>query len=95
MVDEQSLIYGIRGILSGRVQGVGFRAFVKREALNRNIQGRAINLHDGRLEVVFWGDRKTLDELQSVIAQGPPSAKVTNLAWEPYQEESFEGFIIG
>jgi acylphosphatase len=93
-VDEQ-LSLGLRGIVSGRVQGVGFRAFIKREALNRGLRGRAVNLHDGRVEVILWGDRETLAELQTIIAQGPESARVSNLTWEPYVEEAFEGFDIG
>lgn len=93
MVDEQ-LNFGLRGVVSGHVQGVGFRAFVKSEAMNRGLRGRAVNLHDGRVEVVLLGDRETLGELQDLVAKGPEAALVTNVTWEPYVEDAFEGFDI-
>ncbi len=94
MVDPSTAVIGLRGIISGRVQGVGFRAFVKREALNRGLRGRALNLHDGRVEVILLGEREALAEMQAEIARGPEGARVGNLTWEPYLEDSFDGFAI-
>ncbi len=95
MVEADTHVFALRGVVSGQVQGVGFRAFVKREALNRGLRGQACNLNDGRVEVILLGEYKMVAELQSVIVQGPPAARVTNVSWEPYVNEEFEGFEIG
>jgi len=63
-------------VISGRVQGVGFRYFVERAARGIGVTGWARNLDDGSVEVHANGSKSQLDELESRLRQGPPRADV-------------------
>ncbi len=58
-------------LIQGRVQGVGFRWFVQREASELNLRGWVRNTEDGDVEVVAAGDAGDLDELRSSLRKGP------------------------
>ncbi len=70
-------------LVSGQVQGVGYREFVRRNALDLNLAGYAENLDDGRVEVVAEGDRNDLDLLLVRLRMGPAHAEVEDieLSW--------------
>jgi acylphosphatase len=68
-----------RFTISGRVQGVGYRAFAARVARALNLRGGARNLEDGRVEVVASGAVHALDRLESALGEGPPLARVTRV----------------
>lgn len=83
-------------IVSGRVQGVGYRAFVVRYARALGLDGSVRNLPTGQVEVVAQGDDRALNQLLTLLRQGPPAARVTNVSvqWgEPDITET--GFHIG
>lgn len=69
----------LTALISGEVQGVGFRAFVKRHALDLGLVGYAENLSDGRVEVVAEGDKETLTILLEKLHRGPAHAVVKNV----------------
>ena len=75
-------------IVSGDVQGVGYRAFVRRYALNNGITGYAENTSDGRVEIVAEGDRQELEHLLVLLKKGPTHAKVSSI--EPSWGEASE-----
>ncbi len=64
--------------LSGKVQGVGFRAFVRRNAQRLNLSGWVKNLNDGRVEAVIYGEEEKVEELISRMKTGPSLAEVEN-----------------
>jgi len=66
-------------LVSGLVQGVGFRYFTARSAWDRGLSGFVQNLPDGRVEVFAQGDRDTLEELIAAVRQGPPGAVVRDV----------------
>lgn len=66
-------------LIFGRVQGVGFRFFAEDWANQLGIRGYAKNLWDGNVEVYAIGDPAALEEFKRRLAQGPRSARVTNL----------------
>ena len=70
---------GRRFVVSGRVQGVGFRYFVLRRAQALGVTGWTRNLQDGRVEVRAWGTTTELDELGAHLRTGPRSASVTTV----------------
>lgn len=65
--------------ISGKVQGVGFRAFIRREAAVLNIRGWAKNLIDGRVEAVIQGDKNKVAQMIEKLKEGPSYARVDNL----------------
>lgn len=85
-----------RYVVSGRVQGVGFRRFVEREAVRLGLRGFARNLADGRVEVVAQGDAALLASLEEKLRRGPALAQVTDVAIEPLPDdaETFTHFGI-
>ncbi len=63
----------------GRVQGVGFRAFVEQEALVRGLQGWVRNRRDGSVEAVFAGEVSAVIGMIEACGRGPMGARVTAL----------------
>jgi len=82
-------------LVSGMVQGVGYRFFVERKARQLRLCGYARNLPDGRVEVEAEGEKGMLEELIKECRIGPPAARVTGVQteWLPYQAE-FQNFSI-
>ncbi len=69
----------IRVIVSGEVQGVSFRNFIKRNALLLNLKGYAKNLSDGRVEAVFEGDGESIKKIITLCCAGPEKARVKDI----------------
>ena len=70
-------MYAVKGFVSGRVQGVGFRYFVRRQADTQQLSGYAKNLADGRVEFLLQGDKMAVQLVLEQIRRGPSYAKVT------------------
>jgi acylphosphatase len=81
--------------VSGRVQGVFFRAHTRDLAQRLGLSGFVRNLPDGRVEVVAEGPEEKLQELIEFCHRGPPLAHVTNveIRWEEPTGE-FRGFSV-
>lgn len=80
--------------VSGRVQGVGFRNFVQREARKLSVRGYAKNLDDGRVEVLAVGSEATVQELMRLVARGPRWAEVRHCEVRESPMVNCEGFEI-
>jgi acylphosphatase len=63
----------------GRVQGVGFRAFVEYEALRRDLEGWVRNCRDGSVEAIFAGAPQIVTEMIETTRRGPRSSRVETL----------------
>ena len=74
-----------RLLISGRVQGVGYRASASWAARNLGLKGWVRNLDDGRVEALVEGPRAKIEELVGWAHQGPPAARVSDVdvTWEP------------
>jgi acylphosphatase len=68
-----------RYIISGRVQGVGFRFFTEAAAMREGIDGWVRNLPDGRVEVAAEGDADAMDRFERAVRHGPPAARVDDV----------------
>jgi acylphosphatase len=68
-----------RFLISGIVQGVGYRFFVLRAAARHQMLGTVRNLPDGRVEVVAEGERDAMDEFKKDLATGPALAEITDI----------------
>ncbi|MBD8525541.1 acylphosphatase [Pseudomarimonas arenosa] len=84
-----------RFLLSGRVQGVGFRAATRREAQRLALSGHAINLPDGRVEVVAEGEPRAITELAAWLQQGPPFSQVNSIDRDEIEVKGRSGFGVG
>ena len=82
-------------IVSGRVQGVFFRASTREAAVRLGISGHAINLPDGTVEVVACGDSSALDDLQRWLQHGPRMASVEEVLEVDCECTSPTGFATG
>lgn len=67
----------LHAIVTGRVQGVGFRYFVRRQAQELGLGGWVRNLPDGSVEVEAEGEEAQIAELEARLRQGPALARVT------------------
>ena len=74
-------------LIQGRVQGVGFRWYVHREASELNLRGWVRNTEDGDVEVVASGSTEDLAELRASLRRGPRGSRVDRLV-EHYLDES-------
>jgi acylphosphatase len=77
--DDQSYVQARRFFVRGRVQGVGFRWFVEREAQVLQIAGWVRNNPDGSVEVLAVGTREQLAGLRSRLREGPRAARVDDV----------------
>ena len=73
-------------LIQGRVQGVGFRWFVQREAGELELRGWVRNTEDGDVEVVAAGDPKDMAELRASLKRGPRGSRVDRVIEHTLQE---------
>ena len=86
-----------RFLVSGRVQGVAYRAWTVDQAERLGLSGWARNLADGRVEVVACGNRDAVEALRSALSEGPPAANVIGVdeaAAEHDASRGISGFSI-
>ena len=72
--------------ISGRVQGVCYRAFTRELAYNLDLNGWARNLNDGRVEALLEGEKQVIEQAIKKCYIGPPGARVTDIEvrWETF-----------
>jgi acylphosphatase len=85
----------VRLIISGRVQGVFFRAETESQALRLHLKGWVRNRSDGRVEIIIEGDEGDVQKMIAWCQKGPRLAKVEGVDYheEPFQN-AFENFEI-
>lgn len=84
----------LTALVSGEVQGVNFRNFVRRLAQDAGLSGYAENLSDGRVEVVAEGARDELEALLHQLQRGPAFAQVSAVDVTWGEVSGLEGFHI-
>lgn len=72
-------VRAVHVLIRGRVQGVGFRAFVEGEAVSRELGGWVRNRYDGTVEAVFSGEADTIEAMLSACRRGPRGSRVDEL----------------
>lgn len=80
--------------ISGRVQGVSYRAWVETEAQARDLDGWVRNRRDGSVEAVFSGDEDVVNEMVAACWRGPPAAVVQDVAVADYSGAPLTGFEV-
>ncbi len=74
--------------ISGRVQGVGYRDALRRQALASGLAGWVRNRRDGSVEAVLQGDARSVEDVIAWARRGPPAARVDRVDAQPPQGES-------
>lgn len=85
---------GMHCLVSGRVQGVWFRASTQDEARRLGLTGWARNLPDGRVEVMAFGEKEKIRQLHEWLKKGPKLAEVKEVTFEEIKMEQHERFAI-
>jgi acylphosphatase len=84
-----------RYLISGRVQGVGFRYFTEAAAAREGLHGWVRNLPDGRVEIDVEGEAEAVERFERNVRHGPPGARVSDVQVDdgvPQRRES--GFSV-
>jgi acylphosphatase len=68
-----------RYLVSGRVQGVGFRFFTEDAARREAVHGWVRNLPDGRVEIAAEGEAEAVNRFERAVRHGPPGARVDHI----------------
>ena len=82
----------VRASISGRVQGVWYRAWTAERAQGLNLSGWVRNRADGTVEAVFAGEAAAVDEMLAACRRGPPLAKVAGVEISEFEEPVPSGF---
>ena len=83
-----------RFLVSGKVQGVFFRASTRQQALRLRLRGHAKNLANGDVEIIAFGDSAAVDQLEAWLHHGPPDARVERLLRDDIEHADEEGFRV-
>jgi acylphosphatase len=83
-----------RWLISGRVQGVGFRYFAQRAATELNLTGYVRNLEDGSVEVYAAGPAGQLARFAALLQRGPRGALVRAAEEQPAEVLRYRSFVI-
>lgn len=85
----------IKFVISGRVQGVGFRFFTENWAHRLGLSGYVKNCADGTVEAYAIGDADALEEFKDHLAEGPRSARVDNIQEiEEQVKDNYRRFVV-
>jgi acylphosphatase len=84
----------VRVIVRGRVQGVGYRAWVEAEASSRGLAGWVRNRRDGTVEAVLAGDDGRVEALLAAMRDGPAAAEVSAVEIEAWTAEIAGAFEV-
>lgn len=83
-----------RCVVTGRVQGVFFRATTCQEAQRRGISGWVRNRSDGAVELMACGEQQAVEAFCAWLWHGPAQARVDDVTCESVEPEQFEGFSV-
>lgn len=82
----------VRLYITGLVQGIFFRMFIKQNAERYNVKGFTRNLEDGRVEVFLEGNINEVDKIIELCKKGPRHAQIKNVEIKPERFQDFKNF---
>jgi acylphosphatase len=96
-MSDSPVVQSRRWRVTGRVQGVFFRASARQQALQLGLIGYANNLPDGSVEVLACGAMESLNQLAEWLWHGPPAAHVTGVQLLEQRDQALaeNGFVTG
>jgi acylphosphatase len=78
--------------IRGRVQGVGYRAFVQEQAMRLDLSGWTRNRSDGSVEALIGGEKGTIEKMIALLRRGPPGAQVAAIETRDAAPEALTGY---
>jgi acylphosphatase len=84
----------VRLYITGTVQGVFFRAFVKENAERYNVKGFTRNLEDGRVEIFLEGNSEDVNKMIEFCKKGPKHSQIRNVEVKPERFQNFKVFKV-
>tara|TARA_Y100000310_G_C20337136_1_gene648043 strand:- start:213 stop:488 length:276 start_codon:yes stop_codon:yes gene_type:complete len=84
----------IRLYITGTVQGIFFRAFIKENAERHNVKGFVRNLEDGRIEIFLEGDASNVNKMIELCKKGPRHAQIKKVDMKPERFQDFKTFKV-
>lgn len=84
----------VRLHITGRVQGVGYRDFVRREAEARSLAGWVRNRRDGSVEALIAGPSESVEDLIAACWRGPPASRVADVRAADAEQAPGAGFAV-
>jgi acylphosphatase len=84
----------VKSRIRGHVQGVGFRAWVLREASRRGLRGWVRNRADGSVEALFSGPNEDVIDMMMACYLGPPGSKVSEVVSDPSRDDPGNAFEV-
>ncbi|RLG12288.1 acylphosphatase [Candidatus Pacearchaeota archaeon] len=84
----------VRLYITGVVQGVFFRTFIKTNAERHNVKGFTRNLEDGRVEVFIEGDADNVNKMIEICKKGPKHSQIKKVEIKPERFQDFKTFKI-
>jgi acylphosphatase len=81
--------------VTGRVQGVGFRAWTDAEARRRGLRGWVRNEPDGSVSPLICGETRAVEDMLEALGRGPVASDVAGVAAEPAEPPGGAGFSVG
>jgi acylphosphatase len=94
-VCRQGVMKRVRAVVSGRVQGVWYRAHTRDKAVELGVRGYVRNLRDGTVEIMAEGEAAQIDAFLEWAQRGPPLAEVAGVAVAELEPgDGFSGFQV-
>ena len=84
----------IRVYITGNIQGIYFRSFIKENAEKYNVKGFVRNLEDGRVEVFLEGNYEDVNKMIEVCKEGPKNAQVRDVQTKQEKLQDFKNFKV-
>ena len=84
----------VRLYITGIVQGIFFRSFIKTNAEKLNVKGFTRNLEDGRVEAFLEGDSENVNKMIELCKKGPKHSQIKNVEIKPERFQDFKTFKI-
>lgn len=91
---EAEANHAIRMTVHGRVQGVGYRAWARREAERIGVTGSIRNMEDGTVEILARGTAAALDRFHDLLSRGPAGSEVAGVIRTPANDVPTDEFVI-
>ena len=89
-------LHAVEVTVKGRVQGVGFRAFTRRNAMLLGLCGKVSNEADGTVKAYIEGDRKRIQQMLHLLGEGPSLARVETVSSTPLKPSGrYRTFEVG